>query len=94
MLERISGVIAAGAEWLRAGYPTGVPRTGHSTLLALCGPLSLTQDQKDCITAELDSEPADITTIEVMITKTTGRLPTPPQTREILRLLHQRTARD
>lgn len=92
MLERISRTFAAVAEWLRAGYPSGAPRTGHSALLALNGPLSLTQSQKNRVTQELDAAAAEITTIEVAITKATDQLPTPSQTREVVELLHQRSS--
>ena len=84
--------LAACTAWLRAGYPTGTPRTGHSALLALNGPLSLTRSQQDCVTAELDSAAIEVTAIQVAITKATNRLPTPSQTREAVELLHQRSS--
>lgn len=93
MPSRTRTPLAACIEWLRAGYPTGTPRTGHSALLALNGPMSLTQSQKDRVTAELDAAAAEITTIEVAITKATGQLPTPSQTREVVELLHHRSFR-
>jgi hypothetical protein len=31
--------------WLRAGYPDDAPRTGYSPLLALNGPISLSDKQ-------------------------------------------------
>lgn len=89
MRKRICHTLAAVLGWLRAGYPE-TSRTGHSPLLALHGPLALTQKQKDCVTAQLDDMSADITVIQVAITKATHRLPTPSQTREIVHTLQQR----
>jgi len=87
----ISTTFAACLEWLRAGYPTGAPRTGHSALLALNGPMSLNQGQKRCVTAELESAAVEVTAIWVAITKATGRLPTPSQTSEVVALLQRRS---
>ncbi|MCF6387575.1 DUF3349 domain-containing protein [Mycobacterium sp. MBM] len=91
MAGRICTTVAACAEWMRAGYPTGTPRNGHSALLALNGPISLTPGQKRCVTAELEST-AEVTAIQVAITKATGRLPTPSQTSEVVGLLQRRSA--
>ena len=46
VLKRVYGILTATADWLRAGYPEGAPRTGHSPLLALNGPLCLSPTQK------------------------------------------------
>ena len=89
VLKRVYGILTATADWLRAGYPEGAPRTGHSPLLALNGPLCLSPTQKYRIAKDLEGLPRDIGTIEVAITKATDRLPTPIQTREIVGLVHQ-----
>ncbi|HEX9175963.1 MAG TPA: DUF3349 domain-containing protein, partial [Mycobacterium sp.] len=38
-------------DWLRAGYPDEGPRTGHSPLLALNGPIALSPRQTEQIVA-------------------------------------------
>lgn len=93
MLQRFCRALTAGLEWLRAGYPADQPRAGHSALVALTGPISLSPKQKDCVTAQLDGAPIEITTIEVAITKVTHRLPTPSQTSDMVHLLQQRASR-
>ena len=42
---RIGRVFRSIIEWFRAGYPDEAPRTGHSPLLALNGPIALTPGQ-------------------------------------------------
>lgn len=79
---------------LRAGYPDEAPRTGHSPLSALFGPLALTPSQKDRIAEDLGNVPADGRTIAIAITKSTKRLPTPGQTHAISRELNLRTSQD
>jgi hypothetical protein len=73
--------------WLRAGYPEEAPATGYSPLLALNGPIALTPRQIEHIVSGLDGGPADITDLEVAITKATDRLPTETQIRAVVRLL-------
>ena len=89
VLKRVRYVINAIVDWLRAGYPDEAPRTGHSPLLALNGPLALTAAQKYRIAKNLVGQPVDTTTIDVAITKVTNRLPTPAQTRAVSRTLHR-----
>lgn len=91
VLERLSRAFSAVIDWLRAGYPDEAPRTGYSPLLALNGPLALTPRQKRRVVKELEGQPNDTTTIEIVITKATGRLPTPGQTSMISRELNDRT---
>jgi hypothetical protein len=74
-------------DWVRAGYPDEAPRTGYSALLALMGPISLTQSQLDRIVRELDARPADPVDVQVAIAKVTGRLPSEAQTRTVIHAL-------
>ena len=89
VLTRVRHAFNAVIDWLRAGYPDEAPRTGHSPLLALNGPLALTAAQKYRIAKNLVGQPVDTTTIDVAITKVTNRLPTPAQTRAVSRTLHR-----
>jgi Protein of unknown function (DUF3349) len=66
---RIGRMLGAIIEWLRAGYPDDAPSTGHSPLLALNGPLSLSARQTAQIVAKLGEGPTDSIDIEVTITK-------------------------
>ncbi|GAB2646794.1 DUF3349 domain-containing protein [Nocardia goodfellowii] len=64
-------------DWLRAGYPDGVPESDYIPLLALLR-RRLSDDEVRLIAAELASTgdfPADETDIQVMITKVTDELP-------------------
>jgi Protein of unknown function (DUF3349) len=79
-------------DWLRAGYAEEAPRHGHSPLIALNGPMSLTNKQTREIAHGLPPR-ADRTEVEVAITKTTDRLPTDAQVRTVQRALRSaRTA--
>lgn len=89
VLQQITGALRSFLEWLRGGYPDEAPRTGHSTLLALCGPLALTPSQMDCVANDLETQ-STATDIDVAITKVTGKLPTPTQTRAVALALHHR----
>ena len=78
-------------EWFRAGYPDDAPSTGHSPLLALNGPIALSQKQTDRIVDELCARSSDSVDIDVAITKVTDQLPTQAQIRKItLALEHRR----
>jgi hypothetical protein len=76
-------------DWLRAGYPDDAPETGYSPLIALNGPLSLSQRQTQHIVEELEDQPADPISIQVAITKATDCLPTEAQFRKVRRSLQQ-----
>ncbi len=84
---RIGRVFRSIIEWLRAGYPDEAPRTGHSPLLALNGPIALTPGQTAQIVADLGEKPTGPNDIGVAITKVTNQLPTPTQTRTVTRAL-------
>ena len=71
--------LTAAIEWLRAGYAEQAPRTGHSTLIALHGPVSLTTRQLSCAVAAIGDGPSSAADIDVAITMATNRLPTPTQ---------------
>jgi hypothetical protein len=77
-------------DWLRAGYPDEAPCSGYSPLMALIGPTALSRKQirqvVDCLAAGI----YDKTDIEVAITGATGRLPTPPQLRQVVAALTSR----
>lgn len=85
---RISGAFSSVIGWFRSGYPDDAPPTGYSPLLALHGPSALTSRQTRHILAELAEAPADVTDIEVAITKVTDRLPTQSQIRAIALALY------
>lgn len=64
-------------DWLRAGYPDGVPESDYIPLLALLR-RRLSGDEVRQIAAELAGSgdlPADKTDIQVMITKITNEMP-------------------
>ncbi|WP_194832072.1 DUF3349 domain-containing protein [Nocardia sp. XZ_19_369] len=64
-------------DWLRAGYPDGVPEADYIPLLALLR-RRLSDDEVRQIAAELAGSgdfPADKTDIQVMITKVTNEMP-------------------
>ncbi|MFI6167398.1 DUF3349 domain-containing protein [Nocardia sp. NPDC051052] len=64
-------------DWLRAGYPDGVPESDYIPLLALLR-RRLSDDEIRQIAAELAGSgdlPADKTDIQVMITKITNEMP-------------------
>lgn len=75
----LRSALTAAIGWLRAGYAEQAPRPGHSTLIALCGPASLTARQLGCAVAALGDGPSSSADIDVAITKATNRLPTPDQ---------------
>jgi Protein of unknown function (DUF3349) len=77
-------------DWLRAGYPDEAPRTGYSPLLALNGPIALSRKQIRQVLDRLATGIYDKTDIEVAITGATGRLPTPPQLRQVVAALTSR----
>ena len=86
-LARIAGAARSFIEWLRAGYPDDAPRTGHSPLLALNGPLALSTRQTAQIVGDLGDRPTDSIDIGVAITKATDRLPTQTQIRTVTHAL-------
>ena len=93
VLKGVRKILNRGVDWLRAGYPDGAPRTGHSPLLALCGPMALTSDQQDRISQDLKGQNPSTIDIDIAITKVTGRLPTPTQTLAASRALRHRASR-
>ncbi|WP_227997319.1 DUF3349 domain-containing protein [Nocardia australiensis] len=69
--------LSAIIDWLRAGYPDGVPESDYIPLLALLR-RRLSDDEVRQIAAELAGAgdlPADKTDIQVMITKVTNEMP-------------------
>jgi hypothetical protein len=69
--------------WLRAGYADEAPRTGYSPLIALNGPIALSDRETHEIAAEFDAGLCDRTDIAVAITRVTGRLPSPSQVQKV-----------
>jgi hypothetical protein len=93
-LARIDRIFGSIIDWLRTGYPDEAPRTGHSPLLALNGPLALSARQTAQIVAELGEKPTEPIDIEVAITKVTNQLPTATQTCTVTRALQPDTPHD
>ncbi|MBF6297901.1 DUF3349 domain-containing protein [Nocardia amamiensis] len=60
-------------DWLRAGYPDGVPESDYIPLLALLR-RRLSDEEVARIAAEL-ADPGDTTDIQVTITKITNDMP-------------------
>ncbi|GAA5048902.1 DUF3349 domain-containing protein [Nocardia callitridis] len=77
-------------EWLRAGYPDGVPEADYIPLLALLR-RRLADDEVREIAAELTRSgelPADKTDILVMITKVTNEMPSETDVARVQARLH------
>lgn len=73
----ISALLAKIIEWLRAGYPQGVPDSDYVPLVALLS-RRLSTDEIRAIATELTlqgSIPADKTDVGVIITKLTDEIP-------------------
>jgi hypothetical protein len=87
---RRSGPVRSIIDWLRAGYPDEAPRIGYSPLIALHGPTALSRKQIRQVLDCLATGVYDKTDIEVAITGATGRLPTPPQLRQVVTALTSR----
>lgn len=87
--SRVSTTVRTIINWLRAGYPDEAPRHGYSPLMALYGPVALSQNQTDQVIAEVGAGPAEPLAIDVAITKATNRLPTPLQIAKIVRTLNE-----
>ena len=88
--SRVGATVRTIVDWLRAGYPDEAPTHGYSPLMALYGPIALSQRQTDQVLDELGVAPADPLAIDVAITRATGRLPTPLQIAKIVRTLDER----
>jgi Protein of unknown function (DUF3349) len=76
--------------WLRAGYADEAPRTGYSPLIALNGPIALSDRETHEIATEFVAVRCDPTDIAVAITRVTGRLPSPSQVQKIGKTLDAR----
>ena len=92
-MTRVRSTFRSIIDWLRAGYADEGPRTGHSPLLALNGPIALSPRQTEQMVNELGAGPMDSVDIKVAITKATDRLPTETQIRKVARALDQTTQR-
>ena len=68
-------------DWLRAGYPDGVPTTDYFPLIALLRRQELTDDEvrqvAAALTTEHDGAPISQIDIGALITKVTNELPHP-----------------
>ncbi len=87
LVARVSSVVA----FLRAGYPAGMPETGHVPLLALLR-RRLTDDEITAIMGKLDAyrrRPLDQADVGVEITRITDELPAPD---DIERVQHRLVA--
>ncbi|WP_280402566.1 DUF3349 domain-containing protein [Nocardia carnea] len=70
-------MLSAVIDWLRRGYPDGVPESDYIPLVALLRRRLTDEEVEQIATAVLDSpgHPVDRTDIRVMITKVTDELP-------------------
>jgi hypothetical protein len=84
--RRVSVAFWSVIDWLRAGYTEEAPRQGHSPLIALNGPPSLSDKQTREIADGLAPR-ADRIDVEVAIIKATDRLPTDAQVHRVRRAL-------
>ncbi|WP_167478298.1 DUF3349 domain-containing protein [Nocardia arthritidis] len=79
-------------DWLRAGYPEGVPESDYVPLLALLR-RRLSDDEVRQIAEELWStgeHPIDKTDIQVLITKVTNEMPSEPDVARVRARLEAR----
>jgi Protein of unknown function (DUF3349) len=88
-LKRIRRMGRPIIEWVRAGYPEDAPKTGYNPVIALTGPMSLTQRQTQQVLTRLRGRPTDPVSIDVAITEITGHLPNPTQTRSVVRAIER-----
>ncbi|ORX18581.1 hypothetical protein AWC31_13965 [Mycolicibacterium wolinskyi] len=85
---RLRGAFAKAIGWLRTGYAEQAP-TGHSPLIALCGPVTLSEGEIGRAVTMVGDGPASGADIDVAIAKVTNRLPTPHQRDAVNRALHR-----
>ncbi|MEU1985932.1 DUF3349 domain-containing protein [Nocardia sp. NPDC019395] len=79
-------VLYAVIDWLRRGYPDGVPESDYIPLVALLR-RRLTDDEVEQIAAEVLNSPAhrlDPTDIQVMITEVTDEMPSESDVERVL----------
>jgi Protein of unknown function (DUF3349) len=75
-MKAVARVLTAIIEWLRAGYPHGVPPTGYIPALALLS-RRLSTEEVNLVAHELmQRDDFDHIDIAVAITQTTNELPT------------------
>ena len=75
MAIRVGRILRSAVEWLRVGYPADAPTRGHSPLIALHGPISLTEQQLQRICAAISPGCEDPIEIGTAILEATGWLP-------------------
>lgn len=81
-----SRVLRTVIEWLRRGYPDGVPESDYIPLIALLR-RRLTDEEVQQIAAEVLNSPAhplDRTDIQVMITRVTDEMPSETDLQRVL----------
>lgn len=88
--RRVAVGLRAVVDWLRAGYSADAPREGHCALIALAGPVSLSDSEIDRAMAESPPR-ADDVDIQMAITKVTDHLPTRGQVQQVRRVLVRRS---
>jgi hypothetical protein len=74
-------------DWVRAGCSEDAPATGYNSLVALAGPVSLTRRQTQRVRDALRGHPTEIVSINIRITKITGQLPNPTESRVAARAI-------
>ncbi|MFI5714471.1 DUF3349 domain-containing protein [Nocardia sp. NPDC051750] len=82
----MAGVLSAVVDWLRSGYPDGVPESDYIPLVALLR-RRLTDEEVEQIAAEVLNSPGrspDRPDIRVMISKVTNEMPSDTDLQRVL----------
>ncbi|CPR04970.1 hypothetical protein BN971_00498 [Mycobacterium bohemicum DSM 44277] len=91
LTQWVSSIVA----FVRAGYPSGMPTTGHVPVAALCR-RRVSNDEIDSVTDELIGHlrrPISDTDVGVAISRITNAMPSPEDIARVQRRLDRRTTR-
>jgi len=83
--------LRAAIGWLSAGYSADASHLGHCSLIALHGPVALSDNQVQHAVAAIESTSRDDVDIATAITRETDALPTRGQVQQIRRALSPST---
>jgi hypothetical protein len=89
LTQWVSSIVA----FVRAGYPTGMPTTGHVSTAAL-SPRRVSTDEITTLTTQLAGDrrgPISATDVGVAITHITNAMPAPEDIARVQRRLDRRT---